>query len=128
MGVAPSPIANAFGRKFLISAVARVMRPGCKVDHLLLLEGKQEVSKSMTLRALVGDDGWFTDEIADLGTKDSAQNLRGKWIIELSELSAMRRSEVEKVKAYISRQVDHYRPSYGRRSVDVPRQCVFISD
>jgi putative DNA primase/helicase len=125
MGVPVSPLAGAFGRKFLISAVARVMRPGCKVDHVLILEGLQGALKSKTLRALVGDD-WFTDQIADLGTKDSCQDLRGVWVIELSELSAIRPGEVEKVKAYVSRQVDHYRPSYGRRSIDVPRQCVFI--
>jgi putative DNA primase/helicase len=125
LGVPQSPLANAFGRKFLISAVARVMRPGCKVDHVLILEGMQGALKSKTLRALVGDE-WFTDQISDLGTKDSCQDLRGVWVIELSELSAIRPGEVEKVKAYISRQVDHYRPSYGRRTIDVPRQCVFI--
>jgi putative DNA primase/helicase len=125
MGVPQSPLADAFGRKFLISAVARVTRPGCKVDHVLILESLQGTMKSKSLRALVGDD-WFTDQIADLGTKDSCQDLRGVWVVELSELSAIRPGEVEKVKAYISRQVDHYRPSYGRRSIDVPRQCVFI--
>jgi predicted P-loop ATPase len=110
LGVASSPLSDAIGRKFLISAVARVVRPGCKVDHVLILVG----------------DAWFTDQIADLGTKDSCQDLRGVWVVELSELSAIRPGEVERVKAYISRQVDHYRPSYGRRSIDVPRQCVFI--
>jgi predicted P-loop ATPase len=69
---------------------------------------------------------WFADEIADLGSKDSAQDLRGQWIIELGELSAMRRGEVERVKAFMSRSTDHYRPSYGRRSQDFPCQCVFI--
>jgi putative DNA primase/helicase len=125
MGVPSSPLADAFGRKFLISAVARVMRPGCKVDHVLIFEGLRGTMKSKTLRALVGDD-WFTDQISDLGTKDWCQDLRGVWVIELSELSAIRPGEVEKVKAYISRQVDHYRPSYGRRTIDVPRQRVFI--
>ena len=77
------------------------------------------------MRTLAGDT-WFTDQIADVGTKDSSQDLRGVWIVELSDLSSIRRAEIEKIKAYISRQVDHYRPSYGRRSIDVPRQCVFI--
>jgi putative DNA primase/helicase len=124
MGVPSSPLSDAFGRKFLISAVARVMRPGCNADHMLILEGQQGIMKSKSLHVLAGD--WFADQIADLGTKDSCQDLRGVWIIELSELSAIRPGEVERVKAYISRQVDHYRPSYGRRSIDVPRQCVFI--
>jgi putative DNA primase/helicase len=125
LGVPRSPLADAFGRAFLISAVARVMRPGCKVDHMPILEGGQGVFKSTALRTLVGDD-WFADQLADLGTKDSSQDLRGKWIIELSELSAIRPHEVEKVKSYVTRQIDHYRPSYGRRSIDVPRQTVFV--
>ena len=86
LGVPQSPLADAIGRKFLISAVARVMSPGCKVDHVLILEGLQGTLKSKALRALVGDD-WFTDQIADLGTKDSCQDLRGVWVIELSELT-----------------------------------------
>ena len=69
---------------------------------------------------------WFSDELADLGTKDAAQDLRGKWIVELGELSALNRGAVERVKAFMSRRVDHYRPSYGTRSQDFPRQCVFI--
>ena len=102
-----------------------VMKPGCKVDHMPILEGRQGTQKSKALRTLVGDE-WFTDQITDLGTKDSCQDLRGVWVIELSELSAIRPNEVERVKAFISRQVDHYRPSYGRRSVDFKRQGVFI--
>jgi predicted P-loop ATPase len=124
LGVPNTPLSAAIGRKFLVSAVARVMRPGCKVDHLPILEGAQGTLKSTALRTLVGED-WFADQIADLGTKDSCQDLRGKWLIELSELSAIRPGEVERVKAYATRQVDHYRASYGRRSGDIPRQTVF---
>jgi predicted P-loop ATPase len=126
LGVPQTPLSDAIGRAFLISAVARIQKPGCKVDHMLILEGSQGLLKSTALRTLVGNGDWFADEIADLGTKDSCQDLRGVWIVELSELSAIRPGEVEKVKGYISRQIDHYRPSYGRRSIDVPRQCVFI--
>jgi putative DNA primase/helicase len=125
-GVSQTSLSDAIGRAFLISAVARIQKPGCKADHMLILEGLQGALKSTALRTLVGNDDWLSDQIADLGTKDSCQDLRGVWIVELSELSAIRPGEVEKVKAYISRQVDHYRPSYGRRSIDVPRQCVFI--
>jgi predicted P-loop ATPase len=114
------------GRRWMISAVARVMQPGCKADHALILEGPQGALKSTAAGALALEAAWFADEIADLGTKDSAQDLRGKWVIELAELSAMKRGEVERVKAFMSRRVDHYRPSYGVRSQDFPRQCVFI--
>jgi putative DNA primase/helicase len=125
LGVPQSPLSDAIGRKFLVAAVARVNKPGCKADHMPILEGFQGTLKSTALNTLVGDD-WFADQIADLGSKDACQDLRGKWIIELSELSAIRSGEVERVKAYVSRRVDHYRPSYGRRSGDVPRQNVFV--
>lgn len=114
------------GRCWLIAAVARIYRPGCKVDTVLILEGPQMAKKSSTAEALAIEPAWFTDQIADLGSRDAAQDLRGKWIVELGELSAMRRSEVETIKAFLSRRIDHYRPSYGRRSEDFPRQCVFI--
>jgi predicted P-loop ATPase len=126
LGVADSLYTRAIGRKWIVSAVARVMQPGCKADHALILEGRQGAGKSTTAKVLAVCQEWFADEIADLGSKDSAQDLRGKWIIEISELSAMRRAEIERVKAFMSRAVDHYRPSYGRRSQDFPRQCVFI--
>jgi predicted P-loop ATPase len=114
------------GMRWPISAVARVYQPGCKADHCLILEGPQGLGKSTAAAALAMEDAWFSDEIADIGTKDCGQDLRGKWIIELGELSALRRGEIERVKAFMSRKVDHYRPSYGRRSQDFPRQCVFI--
>ena len=126
LGVADSPYARAVGRAWMVQAVARVYRPGCKADHALILEGPQGAFKSTACAILAIAPEFFADEIADLGSKDSAQDLRGKWIIEIGELSALRRSEVERVKAFISRTVDHYRPSYGRRSQDFPRSCVFI--
>ena len=115
---------RSVGPKWLIAAAARIYRPGCKVDHVLVFEGPQGVGKSTCLRILAGDE-WFADEISDLGTKDSAQDLRGKWVVELAEVAALKRATLERMKAFISRNVDHYRPSYGRRSMDFPRQCVF---
>ena len=115
---------RSVGPKWMIAAVARIYRPGCKVDHVVVLEGPQGMGKSTCLRILATDE-WFADEISDLGTKDSAQDLRGKWIVELAEVAALKRGEIERVKAFITRNIDHYRPSYGRRSMDFPRQCVF---
>jgi predicted P-loop ATPase len=117
---------RAVGPKALIQAVARAYSPGYKADHVLILEGPQGSGKSSVVAALAPDQGWYCDEIADLGSKDAAQDLCGKWIVELAELSAMKRSEVERTKAFVSRRVDHYRASYGRRSQDHPRQCVFL--
>jgi putative DNA primase/helicase len=126
-GVDYSPYTRAVGARFLISAVARIFDPGCKVDCVLILEGKQGLMKSTALRTLFDGDnlGWFTDEIADLGSKDAAVAMRGVWCIELAELDAMRRAEVSRLKAFLTRTEDRYRPPYGRQMITVPRQCVF---
>lgn len=113
----------AVGSRWLISAVARVMQPGCKADCCLILEGPQGIKKSTALKTLAGE--WFADEIADLGSKDAALQTRGVWVIELAELDAMSRSETSRIKAFMSRATDHFRPPYGKRVVDLPRQCVF---
>lgn len=104
-----SEFIRAVSSRWLISAVARIFRPGCQADHVLLLEGPQGIRKSSALRALVGDE-WFADHIADLGSKDSRLDLLGKWVIEMSELGSMRRAEIEKVKAFLTARTDHFRP------------------
>ena len=112
----------AFG-KWMLSAVARILSPGCQVDAALILEGSQGTGKSSALKILGGD--YFTDDIADVGSKDAAMQMAGAWIIELAELDALNRAEVSRIKAFLSRRIDRYRPPYGRRIVDQPRQCVF---
>jgi putative DNA primase/helicase len=110
------------------SRLSRVFTsPGVKVDCALIFEGKQGIGKSSALRMLFDGDsrGWFTDEIAELGSKDAAMQMAGIWCIELAELDAMRRAEVSRLKAFLTRTNDRYRPPYGRIVVDVPRQCVF---
>jgi predicted P-loop ATPase len=123
LGVDPSEYTRAVGAKWLIGAVARVFRPGCKNDTCLVLEGPQGLLKSTALKTLA--DPWFTDEIADLGTKDAALQVRGVWIIELAELDAMGRPEASRIKAFMSRSIDRYRPPYGRHLIEVPRESVF---
>jgi putative DNA primase/helicase len=111
------------GSWWLMGAVARVMKPGCRFDNVLIFEGKQGAFKSTALRILGGE--WFLDTPIILGDKDAYQMLRGKWLIELAELDSFNKAESTKAKAFFSSPVDSYRPSYGRRSIDVPRQCVF---
>jgi predicted P-loop ATPase len=124
LGVADTAYARAIGRKFLISAVARACQPGCKVDTMLVLEGDQGIGKSTALRIIAGD-AWFTDQLPPLSSKDASIQLKGKWIIEISELDAMRRAEITETKAFLSRTVDTYRGLYAKITEDHPRQCVF---
>ena len=123
LGVQQSNYACAVGRNWLVSAVARVMQPGCKADAAIIFEGLEGLGKSSAMKIM--GDPWFSDDIADIGDKDACMQMRGKWIIEIAELDAMGKAEVTRVRAFLSRQVDNYRPPYGRKTMDVPRQCIF---
>jgi predicted P-loop ATPase len=103
--------------------VARIYQPGAKADCVLILEGKQGSLKSTLLSTIAGP--WFTDEIADLGSKDASIQTRGVWVIEIAELDSMSRGAVGRIKAFMSRPTDRFRPPYGKRLIESPRQCVF---
>jgi predicted P-loop ATPase len=123
LGAEDTDLMRAIGARWLISAVARVYEPGCKADCILILEGPQGALKSTAIRTLFHP--WFTDEIAEIGSKDAGLQLSGIWVIELAELDSLARAEVAKIKAFISRRTDRFRPPYGERIKDFPRQCVF---
>lgn len=119
---------SAVGRKFLIAAVARAMRPGCKVDDVMILEGAQGIGKSSGMRDLMPFDGLFSDAHFDMTrNRESGEALQGFWLVEMSELSVLRTAAaVERVKGFVSTQVDHYRPAYGRNTKAYPRMCTFV--
>lgn len=123
----PREYLGAVGTRFMISAVARPSEPGCQVDHTLVFEGAQGIGKSEAARTLAVRSAWFADDMPDLANKDAAIQLAGKWLIELAELASVRRADIERAKAFLSRPVDTYRPPYGRRTVSIGRQCVFIA-
>jgi predicted P-loop ATPase len=115
------------GRLFLIALVARVMKPGCKADYVVVLEGPQGAGKSTACRILTGER-WFSDGMPDLHQDQVrlSQHLRGRWLIEIAELAAMSKAESDDLKAFLTRCDERYTPKYGRREVVEPRQCLFI--
>lgn len=115
----------AAARKTLAAAVARVYNPGIKFELVLSLIGGQGVGKSTFARRLGGD--WFSEEFSTLNGKEAYEQLQGKWIIEIAELSALKKAEVETIKQFVSKCSDTFRPAYGRTTETFKRQCVFIA-
>jgi predicted P-loop ATPase len=111
------------GRRWLMSAVARALEPGCKADTVLILEGEQGKKKSMVLELLAGRE-FFTDSPVHIGQKDAMQVVGTKWIIEIAELSAFHGSETEAQKQFFSSRVDTFRPPFALTPQDFPRQSV----
>jgi len=123
-GAPSSDYARAIFAKWMIGAVARVMDPGCQMDNMIVLEGSQGLRKSSALRVLAGPEH-FTDSLPDVSTKDASEHLLGPWVIEMSELDQLNRSELTATKSFLTRRVDSFRHAYGRRTSDHPRRCVF---
>lgn len=124
LGAEDSEYTRMVIRKTLIAAVRRVFLPGCKFDEMMVLVGRQGVGKSTFLRKLGGE--WLTDSLTGVIGKDAYEQIQGFWIVEMGELSALRKAEVEATKNFISKQVDSYRAAYARRTEAHPRQCIFV--
>lgn len=124
----PQTYLSGVGIKWMVAAVARIFHPGCKFDHMLVLEGSTDIGKSAALRKLSTFHGeeYFYDGMtfAKISDKDTMQNIQGSLIIEFPELSSLQSREVEDVKQWITIQEDRGRKPYGREPVVYPRQFV----
>jgi putative DNA primase/helicase len=122
----PALLSVALVRRWFISAVARAMRPGCKVDSVRILVGPQGVGKSRFFATLAGAE-WFSDTAFDVANKDAYMVLARSWIVEWAELESLARArDAAAVKAFLSSSMDTYRPPYGRETVDLKRSCVIV--
>lgn len=124
LGAEDTAYTRTVTRKMLIAAVGRVEKPGLKFDNMVVLEGRQGIGKSYILKLLGGK--WFSDSLTTVQGKEAYEQLRGCWLIEMGELAALKKSDIEPIKQFISKQVDTYRVAYGKRLSEFPRQCVFI--
>ena len=111
-------------RKTLVAAVARVFEPGIKFDTALILVGEQGTYKSTFVKKLGME--WFSDTFTTVQGKESFEQIQGAWLIEMAELSGLKKAEVESIKHYISKREDTFRPAYGRTVETYKRQCVFF--
>lgn len=125
-GAEDTPYTRAVIRKTLVAAVARIFEPGKKFDSILVLNGPQGMGKS-TFFALLGME-WFSDSlsIADMRDKTAAEKLQGYWILEISEMNGIKKTDVETVKSFVSRQDDKFRQAYGVNVESHPRSCVIV--
>ncbi len=119
----PSDYIRAVSANFFVAMMARIMRPGCQLDTMVIFEGPQGIGKSRALRIIGGD--WYMLAAESVTSKDFFQVLPGCWLAEIGEMDSFSRAERERTKLVISTPTDRYRPSYGRHARDFPRQCVF---
>src|SRR5690625_5125763 len=111
-------------RKMLVAAVARVFNPGVKFDHMLVLVGRQGIGKSYILN-LLGRE-WYSDTLDTVQGKEAYEQLHGVWVMEMGELTATKKADIEAIKHFITKQEDNYRVACGRHTRSFPRQCVFF--
>lgn len=123
LGAEDSVYTREVSKVHLTAAVARILTPGCKYDHMVTLSGAQGIGKSTLIRKL--SKGWYSDSLDTVKGKEAAELIQGRWHIEMSELYATRKADRDAIKSFLSRQDDIYRVAYARNATRFPRQCVF---
>ena len=124
LGAADEPYIRTVTRKAFTAAVSRAMTPGCKYDTMVILSGPQGIGKSTLLDKM--SRGWFNDSIRTFEGKEASELLQGVWIVEVGELDAFRRTDVARIKQFLSLRADRFRAAYGRHVKELPRCCVFF--
>lgn len=124
-GADDTKINRAFGRMFLISAVARALNPGCQVDTMLIIEGEQGIRKDTAIRELFGPE-YVMGSLINFKSKEVGLSMQGVWAISLGELEAFGAADIRTIKNFITLRRDDYRPPWGRHFVKRPRRVVFI--
>lgn len=122
-GAANDAYTQSASRNFFIGLAARIFKPGCKLDTMVVFEGAQGIKKSTALSTLGGD--WTLTASRSVESVEFFKALHGKWIVEIGEMQSFSRADRSAVKNMLSTAVDTYRPSFGRRAIDYPRQSVF---
>ncbi|EPY2286872.1 VapE domain-containing protein [Clostridium sporogenes] len=124
LGAEDSNYVKTVTRKTLVGAVARIFIPGIKFDTMLVLSGPQGIGKSTIIKKLGKD--WYSDSLTTVSGKEAYEQLQGFWLIEMGEMTATKKADIEATKHFLSKQEDIYRVAYGRRTSRFPRQCIFI--
>lgn len=125
LGAEDNEYTRVVTRKAFVAAVARIFKPGCKMDYVTVLVGPEGLKKSSLLNEMGGR--WFSDSFTTVEGTRAYEQLQGSWIIEIAELSAFNRSETNSIKAFVTKRTDKFRGAYQRNTMDWPRQCVFFA-
>ena len=124
LGAENNECVRAFTRIILVAAVTRIYRPGAKFDYCVVLVGPQGVGKSNIIKCLGKE--WHSDSLITVKGKEAYEQLQGAWILEMAELTATKKADIEAVKHFISKSEDTFRVAYGRHNETFKRQCVFF--
>ena len=124
LGAEDTAYVRAVTRKAFTAAVARALKPGCKFDNMVILAGPQGIGKSTLLDKM--SRGWFNDSIRTFEGKEASELLQGVWLVEIAELDAFRKTDVSRIKQFLSLRADRFRAAYGRNVKEIPRSCIFF--
>ncbi len=124
-GVSDDEYTRDITKRHFLASVKRIFEPGCKYDYALVIFGEEGIGKSMFFEKLAHNIRWFSGDVGDISKKEAKDNLEGVWIVELAELSSIKKADPETVKAFLSARYDNYRKAYGKNKREYPRVCTF---